>query len=308
MHEKINAAPADAGIYILAEGPHWDAETRRLTWVDIEAGAILQASLVEGDSDDIATIGEPTRLELGAYVGFAVPAGGGRVLAGVTRELAIVEPDGTASRSAALLPEGQRFNDGKVDPQGRLVAGSLWLGDHDGAGNMLIRVEHDGSVTIIDDDLLLSNGLAWSPDGATFYSIDTGRHTVFRRNYGEGDVGEREAFLVLEDGAWPDGLAVDAEGNLWVAVWGGSGVRVYGEDGRRRPALEVHIEAPHCSSIAFAGAGLDLALMTSASRDLDASQRALLPHAGGLFLARSRTRGLPSTPWVPTPLPSFGLD
>lgn len=304
MTTTVNMKAADAGTYILSEGPVWDAPAGRLWWVDIEDGAVLRAVFTEGGGTP--ALGVVDRIELGEYVGCAIPGPGGEVLVALTRQLALVSGDGVVRRSAALLPEGQRFNDGKVDPQGRLVVGSLWLGDIDVPGNTLLRLEHDGSITTIDDDLVLSNGLGWSPDGDVFYSIDTGRRTVFRRGYGSDEMGEREAFLVFDDGEWPDGMAVDADGNLWIAVWGGSGVRVFGADGRRRPELELSIAAPHCSSIAFAGRQLDIAVVTSASRDLSRRERRELPGAGGLFLSRVGVIGLPITPWVVADLPVQG--
>jgi sugar lactone lactonase YvrE len=297
----ITASPADAGIYILSEGPVWDVETG-LFWVDIEAGAVLSAPIAGGGRNAVA-LGEVDRIELGEQVGCAIPIGAGRILVALRSQLGIVAADGTLTRGSVLLPEGQRFNDGAVDPQGRLLVGSLWLGDGGGNGNVLLRLENDGSLTTIDDDLGLSNGVGWSPDGATFYSTDTDAGIIYRRDYGPDALGTREVFLTFEDGTWPDGMTVDADGNLWVAIWGGGGVRVFGSDGMPRAGAGISIDAPHSSSVAFAGEALDTVVVTSASRDLDAAERAALPHAGGLFLARAGARGMAPTPWREVPLP-----
>ncbi|MWV60061.1 SMP-30/gluconolactonase/LRE family protein [Rathayibacter sp. VKM Ac-2754] len=290
----IDATPAGTPSYILSEGPVWDAGTGRVTWVDIEAGAVLSAPLTaEG-------IGAISRSDVGEQVGCALPLGDGRVLVALTRCLAILEVDGSLTRGSELLPEGHRFNDGSIDPQGRLVVGSLTLGESVG-DDVLLRLEHDGSVTVLDHDLRLSNGLGWSPDGSVMYSVDTESGVVHRRSYpGES---ARETFLEPEEGVFVDGITVDSEGRLWCAIWGGSGVRVYDAEGRRVEGEGIAVDAPHVSSIAFAGEELDVAIVSSASRDLSAEERAAHPFAGGLWTARPGVRGLPATRWVEARLP-----
>lgn len=292
----IDATPAGTPSYVLSEGPVWDAATGRLTWVDIEAGAVLSAPLTEEG------VGAITRSDVGEQVGCALPLGDGRMLLALTRRLAILEVDGSLTRGSELLPEGHRFNDGSIDPQGRLVVGSLTLGESVG-DDVLLRVERDGSLTVLDHDLHLSNGLGWSPDGSVMYSVDTEAGVVYRRPYLDGAHGARETFLELEEGVFVDGMTVDSEGRLWCAVWGGSGVRVYDAEGRLLEGEGIAIDAPHSSSIAFAGEGLDLAIVSSASRDLTPDERAAHPLAGALWLARPGARGLPDTRWVETRLP-----
>lgn len=292
----IDATPAATPSYVLSEGPVWDPDTGRLTWVDIEAGAVLTAPLTaEG-------IGAISRIDVGEQVGCALPLGDGRVVVALTRRLAILEVDGSLSRSSELLPEGHRFNDGAVDPQGRLVVGSLTLGEPAG-DDVLLRLEHDGAVTVLDDDLQLSNGLGWSPDGSVMYSADTEAGVIYRRPYPDGAHGTREPFIELAEGVFADGLTVDAEGRVWVAMWGGARVQVFDADGRLVEGQGIRIDAPHATSIAFAGEELDVAVVTSASRDLSAHQRAEHPFAGGLWIARPATRGRAATRWLEGPLP-----
>ena len=224
------------------------------------------------------------------------------MLVALTRRLAILEVDGSLTRGSELLPEGHRFNDGSIDPQGRLVVGSLTLGESVG-DDVLLRLEHDGAVTVLDHDLRLSNGLGWSPDGSVMYSVDTESGVVYRRPYLDGVNGPRETFLEPEEGVFLDGMTVDSEGRLWCSVWGGSGVRVYDSEGRRLEGEGIAIDAPHSSSIAFAGEALDVAVVSSASRDLSADERARYPLAGGLWLARPGATGLPAPRWVEAPLP-----
>ena len=292
------ATPLQTEAFILSEGPTWDTDAGRLAWVDLEAGRILSAAWTDG------RLGEVTSVSVGEQVGCAFPIGAGRWLVALTRELAIVDADGGIERSAALTPEGTRFNDGKIDPAGRLVVGTLALNE-EGWDHLLLRLEHDGTVTTLDDDLGLSNGLGWSPDGTTFYSTDTPRRTLFRRDYdvATGAVGQREVFIDLVD-AYPDGMTVDADGNLWIAIWGGHEVRCYDASGRRVPDATVAVDAPHVSSAAFFGPDLDWLAITSASRDLSLQERVRWPHAGGLFVARPGAGGLAATPWREVPLPA----
>jgi sugar lactone lactonase YvrE len=292
----IDATPAGTPTYVLSEGPVWDPDTARLTWVDIEAGAVLSAPVTaEG-------IGAISRTDVGEQVGAALPLGDGRTLVALTRRLAILEVDGSLTRGSELLPEGHRFNDGTIDPQGRLLVGSLTLGESAG-DDVLLRIEHDGSVTVLDDDLRLSNGLGFSPDGSVLYSADTESGVIHRRSYADAEHGPREPFVELEEGVFADGLTVDAVGRVWVAVWGGSGVRVFGADGSPVEGEGIRIDAPHSSSIAFVGEDLDIAVVTSASRDLSADERARHPHAGGLWIAQPGARGRAATRWVEGPLP-----
>ena len=298
----IDAQPAGTPNYVLSEGPVWHGASGTLVWVDIEAGLVLRGRL-----DEHGRITVTRRTELGEYVGCAIPLDDDRMLVALTRTLAIVDADGSVDRSAELLPEHQRLNDGSIDPQGRLVVGSLSLVG-DARDNVLLRLEPTGALTILDDDLGLSNGLAWSPDGTVFYSTDTDAGTIYRRDYSAEAVGGREPFIVFDEGVHPDGLTVDASGLLWVAIWGGHAVRVFDDRGDELADLGARIPPPHSSSVAFAGTSLDQLVVTSASRDLDEAERMRWPDAGGLFSARSDVRGIAATSWVEAPLPGAGRD
>jgi sugar lactone lactonase YvrE len=148
---------------------------------------------------------------------------------------------------------------------------------------VLVRVTADRTVTIIDEGLSLSNGLAWSPDGSLFYSIDTTPQVIYVRS---GD-GPRREFLRPE--VAPDGMCADAEGNLWVACYGAAEVRRYAPDGTQTGVVEVG--APNVTCPAFVGPKLDRLLITTARSDGD-------PDSGRLFLADVDAVGLPVTPWA----------
>jgi sugar lactone lactonase YvrE len=157
----------------------------------------------------------------------------------------------------------------------------------------LKRLEPDGTVTTLDSDLGLSNGLAWSGDGSRMFSIDSFEHVVWVRDYdpATGAVGERAAFIRIEDG-YPDGMCIDAEEHLWVAVYGRGEVR------RISPAGEVvavvKVPAPQTTSAAFAGPGLDTLVITTGSVELSEGELAEFPDSGRLFIARVGVRGLPT--------------
>jgi sugar lactone lactonase YvrE len=288
------AEPLGTQRFALSEGPVWDPDSASLTWVDIEAGRILTARWADG------ALSAPTSIDVGEYVGCAVPLNDGRVLTALTRQLGVIEADGTTTRSRELISAGTRFNDGKIDPQGRLVVGTISL-QESGEAQLLLRLERDGAITVLDDDLQLANGLGWSPDGRTLYSIDTLAETVYRRDYGEDRTGKRSALVV---GAPFDGMTVDARGDLWVAIWGAGEVRCFDPLGEPVPERTIRVAAPHTTSVTFVGATLDTVVITSASRDLTEAERVRWPDAGGLFCASDGTVGLPPTPWVEAPLPS----
>jgi sugar lactone lactonase YvrE len=183
------------------------------------------------------------------------------------------------------------MNDGAVDPSGRYVVGTLAL-QGDSEREELVRLEHDGSLTVIDDDLTLSNGLAWAVDGTRMYSVDTLRRTVYVRNY--PDLSERRVHLVIRDG-YPDGIAMDTEDHLWVALWGAGAVHRYSPAGELVERVEV--PAPHTSSVTFAGDDLRTLVVTTAYDQLTDDDRAKFPDSGCLFTTRVDVTGTPPTPW-----------
>jgi sugar lactone lactonase YvrE len=243
-------------------------------------------------------------LHVDRTVGAVVCSDDGRLLVAGRTALAEVGLDGSISRGTPLLPPSSRFNDGKCDPAGAFLVGSLFLdGGAAPRSEVLLRIGPDGSATTLDDDLTLSNGLGWSPDGTVFYSTDTIARKVYRRPYdpATGAVGDREVFLHV-DGGVPDGMAIDADGHLWVAVWGAGEVRRFTPDGVQTGVVKV--DAPHSSSAAFAGPDRDLLVITSARWDLSDERLAANPLSGRIFTVRVGVAGLPVAAWRPfdTPL------
>jgi sugar lactone lactonase YvrE len=161
---------------------------------------------------------------------------------------------------------------------------------------VLVRWEDDGRLTTLDDDLTLSNGLAWSADGRLMYSVDTLRRVVFVRDYDAttGAVGERRVHLRIEDG-FPDGIALDAADHLWIAVWGEGEVRRFTPDGVLTG--RVVLPAPHTSSVAFAGDDLRTLVVTTAQAELPDERLRAFPDSGRLFTVRVDVPGLPLSGW-----------
>ncbi|MDQ1701278.1 MAG: hypothetical protein QOF57_530 [Frankiaceae bacterium] len=277
----------------LAEGPVWDADRERLLWVDIPAG-IVHVGRLEG-----GRIVPLTSYDVDRTVGAVVVGRDGDLLVAGEHALVTVHADGRQVRRQPLLPAGsrRRLNDGACDAKGRFVLGSLTRGDESDHGNVLVRIELDGSVTTLDDDLTLSNGIGWSPDGGVLYSVDSIPGVVWARSYdgATGAVGDRSPWLRIDDGI-PDGLCVDTEGHLWIAIWGAGQVRRYSPAGDLVGVVEV--PAPHTTSVTFAGAHLDQLVISSATSDLTAQQLADAPDSGRLFLADVGVVGLPAHTWA----------
>lgn len=284
-----------AGPFQLAEGPVWDATRDRLLWVDIYAGTVH-----EGGLDGTQVVERRILHHSDGMVGAVAVAEDGTLLVAEQEVVVALAPDGQRRELARVVPAGEprRLNDGATDPAGRFLVGSLLLDEDAGpAGReVLVRLEDDGSLTVLDDDLGLSNGLAWSRDGRRFFSTDTARRTVHVRDYdaATGSVGERRVHLQLDEG-FPDGCALDAEEHLWVAVFGAGQVRRYSPDGDVVATVEV--PAPHTTSVAFAGEDLRTLVVTTGSYELSDAERRTHPLSGHLFTVRTDVPGQPVPAW-----------
>lgn len=289
---RWTASPASAEVFGLGEGPVWDAPRRRILWVDINAGAVHEGRLDGGQ------VVRTWSRSLDRTVGAVVCSAAGDLLVAGTHSLMTVTAAGVRLPGPAIIaprPE-RRLNDGACDPAGRFLIGSMAL-DETRGGETLVRIEADRTVTVVDDDLTLSNGLAWSVDGTLLYSIDSVPGVVRVRSYdaATGAIGPRRDWLRIEGGT-PDGMCLDASGQLWIAIWGAGQVRRYTSDGQLTGVVDV--PAPHTSSVAFIGDDLDRLLITTATTDLTPRQLAAHPDSGRLFLADVGVAGLPSTPWA----------
>ncbi|MBW0092006.1 SMP-30/gluconolactonase/LRE family protein [Pseudonocardia sp. KRD-184] len=285
------ATPASDEVCTLGEGPVWDAPRERLLWVDIVGGAVLEGRI---DGDAVHVTG---RHAFDSTVGAVALRADGGLLVAERQVLTSVEPDGRRTEVARVLPAGRRsrLNDGAVDPGGRFLVGSLAQDDRTGE-EVLVRLEGD-AVVPLDTDLDLSNGLAWSPAGDRLYSIDTIPGTIWQRDYDPetGAVGERRVLCTVEGS--PDGMCVDADGRLWIALYDGGRVECRTPDGE--VAGHVELDAPHPTCVAFAGPDLDLLVITTARQGMSDDELAAHPDSGRLHVARPGARGLPTSYWEP---------
>lgn len=277
--EVVTAAGAELG-----EGPIWDARSSRLAWVDITARRLHLTDTVSGATETI---------EVPLAVGAVAPRAAGGFVAALQDGFWVVG-DGPARRIAAI-PEarpGLRFNDGKCDPAGRFWAGTMAYDEALGTG-ALYRLDPDGEALMVLGEVTISNGLAWSLDGGTMYYIDTPTQRVDAFSYDPmtGEIEDRrpEIHVPPEAGA-PDGLTIDADGGLWIALWGGSAVHRYLE-GRLERVIGLPVSQP--TSCCFGGAGLDELYITSAWQGLSPDARQAQPLAGALFCVRPGVRGVP---------------
>jgi sugar lactone lactonase YvrE len=218
-------------------------------WVDARGGLIHELLSTNNAK------WEPGRnWSLGSVVSAAIPRASGGLIALVGRDVVALSDEGDTSLFASLssVDPAARFNDAKCDPQGRLVAG--WLLEGGSRPGGLVRVDPDGTTRTLLNDVSLANGLGWSPDGETFYLVDTLQAGIdaFDYDHESGKITDRRRVVSIERGAGaPDGMAVDHEGCLWVAIMFGGEVRRYSPQGKLIDTLRTPTLTPTCC--AFGG-------------------------------------------------------
>jgi len=272
----------------VGEGPSWDGRTGTLLWVDITAG--LVHSYDPGKGTD-------TVVGRGRLVSCVVPRKAGGLA--VTLQDGFYSLDPKTGRTTPLAVVGKdprcRFNDGKCDPVGRFWAGTMDIQEKTPRG-ALYRFEHGGKPRRVIAKVTVSNGLGWSPDEGTMYYIDspTRRVSAFDYRAETGEIRRRRTVVDFSsEPGEPDGMAVDAEGMIWVAHWGGW--RITRFDPEKGKAIE-HISFPasQVASCCFGGRSLQELYVTTARIGLDADAVTKQPLAGGLFRLKTNVKGLPT--------------
>lgn len=269
----------------LGEGPLWDATSGSVYFVDIRGRKIHRCS---GDGSQQQSWDAPGR------PGFIVPVAEGGFACGLDDGLyRFAETTGqfTPLRSVeADLPEN-RFNDGFVDAQGCLWFGSMDAGESKPTGS-LYRIDRFGNLTNADSGYIITNGPAVSADGKTLYHTDTLEKVVYAFDLlPDGTLGGKRPFVKITGGGHPDGMAVDVDGNIWIAVFGGARIERYSPAGRH--IGNVGFPCSNITKLAFGGDDLRTAYVTTAWKGLTLAQRVHEPLAGGLFTFRTDTPGLP---------------
>ena len=268
----------------VAEGPVWDERTRRLIWVDIMNNAVHSFEPSSGQ-DSSVDVGQP--------VGAAVLRANGGLALAVRDGFALLDADFTNFRMVAQVEvdlPNNRMNDGKCDPLGRFWAGTMQFSPTSAAG-ALYRLDPDLRVTRVVGDIMLSNGLDWSPDRRTMYYIDSMSQGIdtFDFDPDSGEISNRQRLISIpKDVGLPDGMTVDADGYLWVALHGSGTVRRFAPDGQVDRIIRLPVS--HVTCPAFGGPDYSELYITSMTYGLEERIRNE-PLAGSLFRCRPGVRG-----------------
>jgi D-xylonolactonase len=275
---------------LLGEGPVWVEREQALYWLDIKGRKIFRL-------DDGQTLREwPTPLRVGSLA----PRSAGGFIGGTEDGIALIDPDSDrfeiVARPEEALPNN-RFNDGKLDRQGRFWAGTMDDEERQASGT-LYRVGPDFDCTAVDGGYKVTNGPAFSPSGELMYHSDTARQLTYVFDVDpQGNATNRRTFLQFNEGdGYPDGMTVDSDGCLWIAFWDGWCIRRFSSDGELLQTVEIPAARP--TSCAFGGPNLDRLYVTSARIGLDEEALAMQPNAGGLFMLSPGVRGLQDAPFA----------
>lgn len=270
----------------IGEGPIWDDHTGTLIFVDSTIGRIYRLDPVTGLL---------TSIEVGQQIGAAIPRRSGGLVASGQDGLLAVDDHGTVELLVSVEKNlNHRMNDAKCDSRGRLWSGTFSLAFERGAGS-LYRIDADGTLTRAFGDVFVSNGLGWSPDERTFYYIDTGARGVDAFDYDieNGAISNRRRLITLERSEGiPDGMALDAEGCLWVALYLGGAVRRFSPEGECLGAITLPVA--RVTSCNFGGPDLDELYITTANQLIHDDGRPHEPHAGATYRCKPGVSGLPS--------------
>ncbi|WP_193368283.1 SMP-30/gluconolactonase/LRE family protein [Pelagibius marinus] len=273
----------------LGEGPLWSPREAALYWVDIKAPALHRYRPEDGDK---------TSWIMPEPIGWVIErANGEGLVAGFKdRGFAFLTP-GTMMPEVIGQPEpdypDNRFNDAKADAEGRIWAGTMDCNEREAHGS-LYRLDPDLDWHRVDKGYVVTNGPAFSPDGATLYHTDTFEGTIYAFDVSKGGkLKNKRVFMTIPEGdGYPDGMTCDAEGCLWVAHWGGWRITRFTPSGQVDRVIEMPVS--QVTSVAFGGTGLDRLFVTSASIGLSEKELEEQPLAGGLFELDPGVTGLPA--------------
>ncbi len=269
---------------VLGECPLWDPTRQTLFWVDIDMGLLHEyhpASLdlrvhQIGQKFGCIALTDTDQLLLATELGFAFYQPG----------------DPPPANFLDVIPQGMgsMFNDGKVSP-----GGELWAGSKGPRGtSTLFRLSQDLTCSTLLENISISNGIGWSLDGKFFFHTDSLDHTIYRYTLQGEKLTNKEIFYTPPEGT-PDGLTIDSDGNLWVAIWDGGRVVQLSPEGEELAQIIMPVSRP--TTVVFGGTDLRTLYITSASVDLTEKEKSAQPHAGALFSIQTQSEGLPSQPF-----------
>lgn len=269
-------------ISLLGEGPVWDERKNRIIWLDILAGKIHQYYPQTAEYRSIAT---------GQYVGAVTLTENDKLLGALHHGFYEID-EKTGNKNFLVDPEvhlpDNRFNDGKCDPNGRFWAGTMHIPETEVTGNLYV-LENDGTVSHKISDIGCSNGLAWNSTGDTLYYIDSPTRQVVAYDYSleTAEITNRRVVITIsEGGGFPDGMTIDAEDQLWVALWDGwKLIRVNPATGEVTDQIDLPVA--RITSAVFGGPDYGDLYITSAKVGLDDTQLKDQPLAGSLFVVEN---------------------
>jgi sugar lactone lactonase YvrE len=269
---------------VVGEGPLWDSEYQELIFIDVIKGVIHRFNPLNQ---------KLSSLQIGMHIGAVGLMDDERYIAAVRDGFAAIDPlTGEIGYIKRVLnDDGIRFNDGKCDPFGNFIAGTMRYEPKMGTAQ-LYSLDSSGSVKSILTGVGLSNGLCWDATGMKLFYIDTltRRIALFRYDPEFGIVGERKVFYEFAEGSGsPDGMTIDLEGNLWVALWGGARVTKISPEGELISELPLPVSQP--TSVIFGGTYFDKLFITSARYGLNEANLANEPLAGSVFVVDGGVSG-----------------
>lgn len=283
---KVNAKLGEAAI--------WDIDNQKLYWVDIEGRSFNIFDPASGENRFYQT---------GKRIGTVVPINADTVLVALEDGIATIDIQ-KASIDYVLKTDihkvnNQRFNDGKCDPRGRFWVGTLSM-DGVAQKSSLFCINKDFNLSEKLTGISISNGIAWSIDGSLMYYIDTPTSEVIQFDYDleSGTIGNRKTIIKIakEDG-YPDGMTIDSQGMLWVALWDGFGV-IQIDPSNGNILRKINLPVPKVTSCAFGGPDLDQLYITTASVEMTEEELIKYPLSGSVFTANVKVTGLPPNHFI----------
>jgi sugar lactone lactonase YvrE len=267
------------------EGPIWDAVNERLLLVDMLAGAVVAVD------DD----GGTERWKVAGVAAAIRPRRQGGFVLATENRFVLLGPDLTEERQLppVFIDPLIRMNDGGCDPQGRFYCGTMAYAETPGAGT-LYRLDPDGHIEVTLRNVTISNGLQWNGAGDTVFYADTptGRVDSFTFDATSGAFTDRRTFAEISGGGHPDGMAIDEEDGIWVALWGGSAVHRYDAAGRLDRVVELPVS--NVTACAFGGPDRRTLFITTSRQGIDSDDQ---PDAGAVFRYQADVRGALQHPY-----------
>ena len=298
--KEFVASPCTTDLYFLGECCRWDEVREELYWIDVMTGRLFRAKADGTHLEVVCTY------DVGGTLTAVAPLekrGDGWIVAS-DESISFLDETGVmreVARPEARNTPDVHTNDGAADPWGRFWVGSMAHDATPGRGS-LYRFDNLTGAELIFGDVTISNGIGWSPDRRTMYYVDSGPGTISTFDVGgDGEISNRKLFAQFDvkRGGTPDGLCVDVNGAIWVAVWGGYEVRAYAPSGKQ--IAKVRITTAQPSSCAIGGANGTTLYVTTAQEDMEQATLDAEPDAGRLFCVEVGVKGLALgsyRPWV----------